>query len=159
VRLALISDIHGNLPALEAVLDELGEADIDRMICLGDVAVGPEPRETIARLRELGCPVVLGNWDTWLLEGVPLLKGSAGPMLRDQGDWCAAQLDENEKAFLATLDPHLKVDLDGAEIHCVHGSPRSAMEDIHATTPDAELAEMLNGVIPTCSWCAFTARR
>lgn len=136
------------MPALEAVLDELGQAEIDRVICLGDVAAGPAPRETIARLRELGCSVVLGNWDTWLLEGVPLLKGPAGPKLRDQGDWCSGRLDENERAFLAALDPRLELDLDGAKVLCVHGSPRSAMEDIHATTPDEVLAEMFNGVKP-----------
>ena len=83
MRLGLISDIHGNLLALDAVLDELNESRIDRLVCLGDVAAGPEPRETVERLRELGCPVVRGNWDTWVLDGVPPLQLQAGPKLRD----------------------------------------------------------------------------
>jgi putative phosphoesterase len=148
VRLALISDIHGNLRALDAVLGELDEAGIDRLVCLGDVAAGPEPQKTIARLRQVDCPVVLGNWDTWLLEGVPELPGPEGPKLREQGGWSAAQLGETERAFLEALEPRVEIGLDGAEILCVHGSPRSAMEHIFATTPDAALDEMLAGANP-----------
>jgi putative phosphoesterase len=148
MRLGLISDIHGNLPALDAVLSELNEAGIDRLVCLGDLAAGPEPRATIDRLRELDCPVVLGNWDTWLLEGVPPLELEVGPMLREQGDWSAAQLSEADKEFLEGLPAQLELDLDGATVLCVHGSPRSALEDIHATTSDAVLAQMFNGNRP-----------
>jgi putative phosphoesterase len=148
VRLGLISDLHGNRLALEAVLEDLEEAGIDRLVCLGDVAAGPEPRATIERLRALECPVVVGNWDCWLLEGMPHLPGEAGPKLRDQGDWSAAQLGEAEQAFLAALPPHVELNLDGAAILCVHGSPRSTTDDIQATTPDAELAEMLAGTEP-----------
>ena len=148
MRLGLISDIHGNLPALEAVLGELNESGIDRLVCLGDLAAGPEPRATIDRLQELDCPVVLGNWDTWLLEGVPPLELDVGPMLRDQSDWSAAQLSEADKVFLQSLPPQLELDLDGVTVLCVHGSPRSALEDIHATTADAVLAQMFNGNRP-----------
>jgi len=71
-RVALISDIHGNAVALEAVLDDLAGRHVDELVCLGDVAAGgPQPREALARLRELGCRVVLGNADGWLLEGLP----------------------------------------------------------------------------------------
>jgi putative phosphoesterase len=146
VRLALISDLHGNLLAFEAVLDELGEAGVDRIVCLGDIATGPQPRETIDRLRCLRCPVVLGNWDTWMVEGMPDLPGYAGPKLREQGEWSAAQLGERDKAFLAQLPKQVELQLDGASVLCVHGSPRSFMEDIHPTTPDEALAEMLDEV-------------
>jgi len=144
----LISDLHGNRLALEAVLEDLEEAGIDRLVCLGDVAAGPEPRATIERLQALECPVVVGNWDCWLLEGMPNLPGEAGPKLRDQGDWSAAQLGEPEQAFLAALPPHVELNLDGAAVLCVHGSPRSIMEDIYATTPETELAGMLDGFRP-----------
>jgi len=148
VRLGLISDLHGNLLALEAVLEDLERAEIDRLVCLGDVAAGPEPRATIERLQELACPVVVGNWDCWLLEGMPQLPGEEGPKLRDQGDWSAAQLGEPEQAFLAGLPPHVEINLEGAAVLCVHGSPRSNTDDIRATTPDGELAEMLAGTEP-----------
>jgi len=148
MRLGLISDIHGNLLALDAVLGELDEAGVDRLVCLGDLAAGPQPAATIDRLRELDCPIVLGNWDTWLLEGVPPLELEVGPMLRDQGEWSAAQLSADDREFLYGLPPHLELDLGGASMLCVHGSPRSELEDIHATTPDAEIAQMFNGNKP-----------
>ena len=69
VLLAALSDIHGNLPALEAVLAELERETVDELVCLGDVALGPHPSKTVARVRGLGCPVVMGNWDAWVLEG------------------------------------------------------------------------------------------
>ena len=148
MRLGLISDIHGNLLALDAVLGELNEAGVDRLVCLGDIAAGPEPRATIERLRELDCPVVLGNWDTWVLEGVPPLELDVGPMLRDQGDWSGAQLGGADRGFIEKLPAQLELDLGGTSVLCVHGSPRSMHEDIHATTPDGELAQMFNGNRP-----------
>src|SRR2546423_7444252 len=120
VRLGLISDIHGNLLALDAVLDELNDSGIDRLVCLGDVASGPEPRQTIERLRELACPVVLGNWDTWLLEGVPPLQLQAGPKLRDQGGWSAAQLTEPDKALLRGRHPELEPHLGRGILRLLH---------------------------------------
>src|SRR5256885_16431004 len=104
MRLGLISDIHGNLLALDAVLDELNESGMDRLVCLGDVAAGPEPRATIERLREVGGPVVRGNWDTWVLEGVPPLQLQAGPKAAGQGDARAGQLTEPHKALVR--EPH-----------------------------------------------------
>jgi hypothetical protein len=79
-RIALISDIHGNAVALEAVLDDLAGRRAAELVCLADVAAGgPLPREALARLPELGCPVVLGNADGWLLEGVPSEPGQEEP--------------------------------------------------------------------------------
>ena len=70
MRVAVLSDLHGNPFALDAVLADLEPRSVDEIVCLGDVAIGPFPNETVARLRELGCPAVMGNWDTWFLEGV-----------------------------------------------------------------------------------------
>lgn len=67
MRIALLSDIHGNLVALERVLQERAQEPIDQVVCLGDVAArGPQPHEVIGRLRQLDCPVILGNTDAWL---------------------------------------------------------------------------------------------
>jgi predicted phosphodiesterase len=69
MRMALISDIHGNLVALEAVMNDLERQGAERMVCLGDVAAsGPQPRGVLQRLQALDCPVVMGNADAWLLE-------------------------------------------------------------------------------------------
>ena len=68
MKLAIFSDIHGHLVALEAVLADVAREGCEQMVCLGDVAAnGPQPREVIARLRELNIPIVQGNTDEWLL--------------------------------------------------------------------------------------------
>src|SRR5262249_21132615 len=69
MRIGLFGDIHGNLVALDAVLDALQRERPDHLICLGDVATtGPWPHEVTARVGALGCPIVRGNWDDWMLE-------------------------------------------------------------------------------------------
>ena len=71
-RIALLSDVHGNLHALNAVLAQLSHEAIDGAVCLGDVAIfGPQPRETLARVHGLGIPVIMGNTDSWALDPSP----------------------------------------------------------------------------------------
>jgi predicted phosphodiesterase len=141
VRLALISDIHGNLPALEAVLAEIEREGADEIICLGDVAVGPQPGETLDRVRELGCPVVLGNWDAYFVEGFPEQTTEIGRQLVEMGEWWAGQLSEEHRAFIATFVDTLA----RPGLVAFHGSPSSYEDFIYATTPDAELVQMLDG--------------
>jgi len=86
MRLAVISDVHGNSTALDAVMSELGREGVDEAVCLGDVSIGPEPGEALERIRELGCPVIMGNWDAWLLDGVPRLEGELGRKLVEQAE-------------------------------------------------------------------------
>ena len=70
MRVAVLSDMHGNCLALDAVLDDLAGEGIDQFVCLGDaIQGGPQPAETVARLRELSLPVVIGNADDYLLNG------------------------------------------------------------------------------------------
>ncbi|HEX6796969.1 MAG TPA: metallophosphoesterase family protein [Ktedonobacterales bacterium] len=145
-RVALISDIHGNLPALEAVLAEIAAEDIERIVCLGDVAtLGPQPREVIARLRELGCPVVMGNTDAILLAPQPDESGTGGDLSNEYFDrWTAAQLAAGDLAYLRTFQPAISLPLgDDVTLLCYHGSPRSYDERITAETPDDALHEML----------------
>jgi predicted phosphodiesterase len=148
MRVAFISDIHGNLLALESVLSELEAERFDRLVCLGDVAVGPLPRETIARLRELDCASIMGNWDAWFLEGMPRVQDDdeVGRRLVEIGAWWAHALTEEDRAFLASFQPRLELELgNGATMLCFHGSPRSFNDWIFATTPDAEVARMFDG--------------
>lgn len=147
-RVAIIADIHGNLPALEAVLAEIAAEGIERVLCLGDVAtLGPQPREVIARLRMLGCPVVMGNTDATLLAPQPEHdEGAAGGDLSNEyfDRKTAGQLTADDRAYLRTFQPTISLLLDdGATLLCYHGSPRSYHERITAETPDETLHEML----------------
>jgi putative phosphoesterase len=148
VRAAFISDTHGNLLALDAVLRDLEGEEFDQLVCLGDVGVGPQPHETISRVRSLGCPVIMGNWDAWFLEGMPRvqLDDKVGRMLVEIGAWWAADLTDEDRAFLASFQPLLELTADdGATILCFHGSPRSYNDWIFATTPDEDVQRMLAG--------------
>jgi putative phosphoesterase len=141
VRLALISDIHGNLPALEAVLAEIESEGVDEILCLGDVAVGPQPGETLDRVRELGCPVVLGNWDAYFIRGFPSHESELGKQLVEMGEWWAGHLSAQQREFIETFEHELR----RPGLVAFHGSPRSYEDFIYATTPDPELTEMLDG--------------
>jgi putative phosphoesterase len=147
VRVGLISDIHGNLLALDAVLEELDREEVDQLVCLGDVAVGPQPAETLARVRELGCPVVMGNWDAAFLgQMTEPPQGEVGEMLVEIGDWWAALLSPGDREFIESFLPTIELSLGSSRALCFHGSPRSYDDSIFATTPDEELRTMLDEV-------------
>lgn len=147
MRIALIADIHGNLAALDAVLAALAPAEIDRFVCLGDVAAtGPQPREALSRLRELNCPVVMGNADAVFLDPPPAGSASDDDTRRiaEIDRWCANQLEPDDLAFLRTFRSTIDLPLgDDGHLLCYHGSPRSFDDFIAATTPAAELEPML----------------
>jgi predicted phosphodiesterase len=142
VRIALVSDIHGNSLALDAVLTDLAAEEPDRVVCLGDVALGgPDPRGVIARLRGLGCSAVMGNTDAWLLDPQPR-DGSLeeDPQSGEIERWCANQLDDADRAYLASFAPTVSIAIGGSRsLLCYHGSPMSFRTWILPTTPEHEL--------------------
>jgi putative phosphoesterase len=143
-ELALISDIHGNGVALDAVLADLARRGVEQIVCLGDVAAGgPQPREVIARVRELGCRVIRGNADRWLLEGLPPGRSAETRRLGEVVDWARARLAPDDVDYLAALPPTLSIDTaEGLSLLCFHGSPREDVESLLATTPERELDEL-----------------
>ena len=144
MRIGLISDLHGNLPALEAVLGQLEHESIDRYICLGDVAVGPWAGETVRRLRELDPEVLVGNWDAWMVDGVqPCGDSAACRKLLEMSSFWAEQLDDEDLAYLRRAKVQLEVEVGATRVLFFHGSPRSYNEPILAATPTEELGEML----------------
>jgi len=146
MRVGFISDIHGNLFALEAVLADLAQQRVDEIVCLGDVCFGPQAHECLGRVRELGCPVIMGNWDSWSIDGFPRADDPIGMMLYEIGAWWARALTDEDRAFVRTFQPTLEVALDdGARMLCFHGSPQHFSDWIFATTPDDELEKMFNG--------------
>jgi putative phosphoesterase len=146
MRLGLISDVHGNYLALEAVLAELEREELDRVICLGDVVAGPRANEALARVRDLDCPVIMGNWDAWSVDGMPKPSTPVAEKLYAIGAYWAERLGDDDREFIRTFVPRVEVELDsGRTLLCFHGSPNSFDDWIVATTPDEELAAMLAG--------------
>lgn len=146
MRIAVISDIHGNKPALDAVLAEIEREQVDRLVCLGDVAVGPQPGAALDLIAETGCPVIMGNWDAAFLDGLPALQGQLGQMLVQQAEWAAGQLSDAQREVMRGYVPSLELSLgDGLDALFFHGSPRSFDDVILASTPAEELDALLEG--------------
>ena len=147
MRIGLISDIHGNLPALEATLEQLEHERIDRLVCLGDIAVGPWASETIDLLAPLEPDCVVGNWDAWVLDGEPPCGDNpTGRMLLEMATFWTKELRAEEIAFMRRAQPRLELDVGGKRLVFFHGSPRSYNEPILSATSTEELSHMFGGL-------------
>ena len=148
MRVAIISDIHGNFVALEAVLNDLKAERVDHIVCLGDiVSGGPQPGEAISHLKALNCPVVLGNMDSWCLDPQP---GGGKSKNAQRGNevrfWGVGKLTPDDLDYMRTFQATVATPLDSTtNLLCYHGSPRSNEEGIAPTTPDEEMDRMLSG--------------
>lgn len=154
MRVALISDIHGNTVALDAVLNDMSPDRPDVILCLGDIAAGgPDPGGAVDRIAELGCIAVQGNTDAGMVDMPawwrdPASIGVPAPALPglEVSVWSAGQLSHEQRDNLGALPGIALVEFGNAgEILAFHGSPRSADEIITATTPAEELDAMLDG--------------
>ena len=147
MRIALISDLHANEVALAAVLADVARVGVDRLICLGDVAtLGPRPGDVLQTLRDLGCPCIQGNHDAFLLDPALIHTYTEAKVVEDAVDWCRDRLSADELEFLRGFQSTMEVDLGaGSTLLLFHGSPRSHMEDLLATTPPEEVDRMLSG--------------
>jgi predicted phosphodiesterase len=147
VRVAALYDIHGNVPALEAVLADVERAGVDQIVWGGDVALGPMPAATLARMRELGGRCVSGNCDREMVEDFDGGGGTA---------WARA-IDRADRDYLAAFEPTVSLDIDGiGPVLFCHGSPRSDEERITRATPPERLAPMLDGVAERVVVCGHT---
>jgi putative phosphoesterase len=147
MRIALISDIHGNLVALEAALADIAQQGVDKIVCLGDVALeGPQPVEVIHRLRDLSIPVVKGNNDDWLVNPLPKkAKDEEGRRKIEMGMWTLERMSAADRALLEGYAMTLSFDLDGLSLLCYHGSPRSCKHKIRPLTPARLLVKHFRG--------------
>jgi predicted phosphodiesterase len=119
MRLAIVSDIHGNLPALEAVLADASTLGVDTIVNLGDIASGPLwPAETVARLRPLALPTLRGNHERQL--------GGDRSRMGAADAFAAAGLDPAQRAWLQSLPTSLRL-ADGVVYAC-HGTPTSDLD-------------------------------
>lgn len=150
-RIALFSDIHGNLSALDAVLADMeavGFTDGSERYCLGDlIGYGPDPNGVVERVRALAIPTILGNYD----DGVAAHRGQCGcyygtEQAKQDGEASyrvtERLLDERHTEWLLALPHHLWVEHDGASILLTHGSPRRINEYLLLDRTEAQLARL-----------------
>jgi predicted phosphodiesterase len=154
MRVAALYDVHGNLPALEAVLDEVERERPDAIVFGGDIVAGPMPRETLERVRSLdNAYLIRGNADRIALE---VRRG-----LRHEdhgfGDWVGEQLTDEEADFLGSLPLTVTFDVAGLGPTCFcHATPRDDEEIFTERDADDVVAEMLAGTEETTIVCGHT---
>lgn len=147
-RIALLSDVHGNLPALDAVLADIESAGITEVYCLGDlVGYGPDPAGVIDRVRSLGIPTIRGNYD----DGIGNRRGECGCYYATEqakSDGAAsyaftdAALDDRDHEWLAALPDDIRLEEGGVRILLAHGSPRKINEYLLLDRKDEQLARL-----------------
>jgi predicted phosphodiesterase len=138
VLVAALADVHGNAPALEAVLAEVREESVDLVVFCGDLTWGPLPNETLALVRALELPArfVRGNCDRMV-----------GSDRSERGSWLAVQHDAEARAFVNGFDASVVADVDGlGPTRFVHGSPRSDEECVTERTPPQRVTEFMAGI-------------
>jgi predicted phosphodiesterase len=159
-RVAAIYDIHGNLPALEAVLDEIRGAHVDALVVGGDVVPGPMPREAIARLLALDTPVhfLRGNGDREVLARMRGIEtGTVPAAFRNVIQWNADQLPADYEAVLDCWPPTVRLSVAGAgNVLFCHGTPTSDTQIFTRLTPDERVLALLEGVSDPLIVCGHT---
>jgi predicted phosphodiesterase len=149
MRVAALYDIHGNLPALEAVLAEI---DAETVLVGGDAVLGPMPKETLALLREREATFIRGNCDREVAA-----PGEGDEVWTRRARWAHEQMGDEELAFLRDLPHPLALEVDGlGDVLFCHGSPRSDEEILTAITPPKRLDPILDGVNQDLVVCGHT---
>ena len=145
---AVITDIHSNLPALAAALARIDELGIERTYCGGDlVGYGPHPNEVCALIAERGIPTIYGNYDYAIARDLEDC-GCAYPTQHERElgqrsvDWTLAHTDQRSKDFMRELPFDMRFTVGGTSVHLVHGSPRKVNEYLFEDKP-ASLYERL----------------
>jgi predicted phosphodiesterase len=155
VRVAALYDVHGNLPALEAVLAEVEREQPDAIVFGGDIIAGPMPRETLELVRNLRekAHLIRGNADRYALEFRLGLRRE-GPGL---ADWVGEQLTDEEAESLGRLPLTVTLDVDSLGPTCFcHATPRDDEEVFTERDPDAIVAGMLDGTEEATIVCGHT---
>ena len=149
MRIAVLSDVHGNCLALETALADMKKAGFDHVVCNGDmIQSGPQPHETVQLLRELKCSIVMGNSDAWLMTGVEtdahLISEERRKKLDIVRAWSFSKLNEANRAFINSFQPTVTVELGhGRNLLAFHGSPTSFDQFVLPSTPEDEFQEIL----------------
>jgi putative phosphoesterase len=160
MRVAAIYDIHANLPALEAVLQDIRQAEVDQVVVGGDVLPGPMPNETIARLLKLDIPVQFtqGNGDRVVLAQMRGTESSDVPeKFREGVRWVARQLHPEHERLLASWPKTCRVEIRGlGEVLFCHATPRNDTEMFTRLTPEDRLLPVFEGVNVAVVVCGHT---
>jgi len=162
MRIAVFSDIHSNILALNKVLRDIEKQDYNRVYCLGDlVGYGPNPNETIQTMRESRITTIMGNYD----EGVGFEKGDCGCAYTTDEEkmdgqksieWTTDQVTSENKEYLRNLHDKIEFTANGYKVILVHGSPRRINEYLYKDRPERSLTRMLESIDADILVCGHT---
>ena len=160
MRYALISDIHGNLPALEAVLQDIKRVGVDEIICLGDIAnIGPHPAECLDVIRDLGCVTIQGNHELYLLGDILPDEWTTCPTWSPVR-WSRAQLGTEHLQMIADLPFQHNLPQNGlAPATFVHASLYDQFLGFQADDSEEDTAVRMNNHDNITLFCAHTHRQ
>lgn len=133
MKLAFISDIHGNANALDSVLADIRGRNVDKIYVLGDICFrGPEPQRSLELVQSLNAGVIKGNADEWLIRGINEgeVPTNALEMMNKEREWICSRLHPASIDFLNSLPTELKLEFDVFKIHAYHATPKSLFEVI-----------------------------
>lgn len=149
MRLAVFSDVHGNIQGLTAVLADIDRRQPDLVWCGGDlVGYGANPREVIATIRDRAIPTVMGNYDDgigyWrMVCGCDYPNEEAMQRGLKSIAWTKEQTTDADKAYLRNLPYRLQREIEGLQVVLVHASPAALNEYLYQETPEERLREHL----------------
>lgn len=161
MRIAVITDIHGNLTALEAALAALESIGVDGIYCGGDlVGYGPHPNEVCALIQDRGIPTIYGNYDYAIARDLTDCGCAyVTPHDRELGqksiDWTLAHTNARSKAFMSELPFDLRFAIGNQQIRLVHGSPARSTSICSRTSPSRSTTGSPGRPSVTC-WCSGT---
>jgi predicted phosphodiesterase len=145
---AVFSDVHGNLPGLEAILADVDGRGLAEVLCLGDlVGYGPFPNEVAALVRERAIPTLMGNYD----QGIGFATGDCGCVYRTDEQraegaaslaWTDEVTSKQTRAYLRSLEDRFVLETPAGELLAVHGSPRRINEYLFEDRPESAMARM-----------------
>lgn len=161
MRVAVLSDIHANVQALEAVMADAVEQGCEHVFCLGDLALaGPSPVEVLDYvMAQPTWTVIQGNTDKMIAnygEEVKSFLEEHAPIMANAIEDDVNLLDDSYRAYLEQLPPQLSLEVEGCSILLVHGSPRRNDEDILPEMPIEEIEEIISGVGEKLILCGHT---
>lgn len=164
MKIAVISDIHGNMQALDAVLENIKQENCSKIFCLGDLAMaGPEPSKTIEKILELQ-----NSWDFTLIQGntdemiantdnqmLHILQEN-NPVMANALECDVLEIREEQKDYLKNLPTQKELEIEGVKILLVHGSPRKNNENIYCDLKIEEVEEMIADTDADIIFCGHT---
>lgn len=143
MRLAILSDIHGNLPAFEAALHHVARHKVDQVIIAGDIVVGsPDSTECWRLAQSLGCPILRGNHERYVGDyNTPRASPAWKTEQYAPMQWALARLTEQDCQTMGDLPLHLRL-AEAPDLFVVHASERNDYDTVAAYTPEEQLEEM-----------------